>query len=81
MEIFVNNMPAGVNPEDVTELFTSFADVLDVKILKVGNPDHLTGVVHVSENRIGAEVIARKLNGTTWRHRTIQTYVPLFQGH
>jgi len=80
VDIFANSMPAGVDPEGVTERFTSFADVLDVRVFKAGNCELLNGAMHVRGNRFAAQVIARKRKGSTWRYRTIPTYVPPFHG-
>ena len=78
MLIEIGNLPPDCNSEDIRGLLDSLTDIEAVELTQTGNPDKRIAWVRIHCSRVGADGIARKLDGRFWKNRHINAYVALF---
>ncbi len=78
MLIEITNLPPDCNADDIRGLLNSLSDIETVELTQTGNPDKRIAWVCVHCSRVGADGIARKLDGRFWKNRHINAYLALF---
>jgi histidyl-tRNA synthetase len=79
-KILIGNLPADVTVEEITQVLTE-AGVEDVNITlnNEGDASKVAAVLALSgADRATVDRIAKKINGTRYRERTLTAYAPLF---
>ena len=79
-KILIGNLPADVTVEEITKVLTE-AGVQQVNITlnNEGDASKVAAVLALGDaDRATVDSIAKKINGTRYRERTLTAYAPLF---
>lgn len=79
MNIVIANLPPGVTPEGVQARFEELGVSGKITLNREGDPEKVTAIIK-SDNleRVAADQIAYRIDGTLFHGRRLQSYVPLF---
>lgn len=78
--IVISNLPPDVTAEEIEQVARNGgAEAPSVTLNREGNADKVAAVLELpSIDRVTADRIAARINGTRYRDRTLGAYVPLF---
>lgn len=79
-KIIVGNLPEDVTVEEITRVLAEAGvEQLDVTLNNEGDASKVTAILSLAEiDRVTADRIASRINGTRYRDRTLSAMVPLF---
>ena len=79
MHIVIANLPPGVTPEGVKARFEELGVVGEITINREGDPGKVTAIIESDDlERVAADQIAYRIDGSLYHGRRLQSYVPLF---
>ena len=78
MLIRISNLPTECTKDDILELLESLSDIETVEMTLSGNPDSRLAWVCIQCSRVGADGIARKIDGRFWKNRHLNAIAELF---
>lgn len=78
--ILIGNLPPDVTVEEIEQVARDGgAKAPRVQLNREGDPDKVAAVLELPNiDRVAADRIATRINGTRYRERTLTAYVPLF---
>jgi histidyl-tRNA synthetase len=78
--ILIGNLPADVTVEEINQILTDAGvQQVDITLNNEGDADKVAAVLAMGNaDRATVDRIAKQINGTRYRERTLSAYVPLF---
>ena len=79
-KILIGNLPADVTVEEITQVLTEAGvEQVNITLNNEGDASKVAAVLALGDaDRATVDRIAKKINGTRYRERTLTAYAPLF---
>ncbi|MET0107076.1 MAG: RNA-binding protein [Sedimenticola sp.] len=78
MYITVHDIPPDTTEEEVRSLLSRFGHIENIHLNAEGNPQRVDAWVKMDISRVGAHMVAQRIQGMPYKGQTLHSYVPLF---